>query len=147
MPPNQVCTISMQSHYLSFHQCYRFYPCISPIPHIKKFHLKHPGLMPPTVAGPMMLTPLLLAFLMSDLVLFSGTPSAMIAIVLICGKSSASHTDEYTLLNDAKLINTSTSGQKCYMTSRVNRGWLPGCFLRALASLVYTGMLISFAPQ
>ena len=66
--------------------------------------LKHPGLIPPTymytvqrtcgshmtfkarrvwltVAGPMMATPFSLAFLIINFVLFSGIPSAMIAIV------------------------------------------------------------------
>lgn len=50
--------------------------------------LKQPGLMPPTVAGPMMVTPLLWAILFNFLVLFSGIPSAMMAIVLIFLNSS-----------------------------------------------------------
>lgn len=45
--------------------------------------LKQPGLIPPTVAGPIIETPFCLAVWMSFLVMFSGIPSAMIAIVLI----------------------------------------------------------------
>ena len=43
---------------------------------------KHPGLIPPTVAGPMMPTPLRSAVAISSRVCISGTPSAMIATVL-----------------------------------------------------------------
>lgn len=46
--------------------------------------LKQPGLIPPTVAGPIMLTPFSWAKRISFRVMFSGIPSAMIAIVRIC---------------------------------------------------------------
>ena len=43
--------------------------------------LKQPGLIPPTVAGPMMVTRFSFACLLMLLVMFSGIPSAMIAMV------------------------------------------------------------------
>ena len=55
--------------------------------------LKQPGFTPPTVAGPMIVTPFLSASLISFLVKFSGMPSAMMAMVLICGKPRHSMVD------------------------------------------------------
>lgn len=46
--------------------------------------LKQPGFKPPTVAGPMIVTFFWLASNINFLVMFSGIPSAMMAIVLIC---------------------------------------------------------------
>lgn len=60
---------------------------------------KQPGLIPPTVAGPMMVTGppcsagLSVASLMSCSVRLSGTPSAMMAMVLMLGMASASLVD------------------------------------------------------
>ena len=64
--------------------------------------LKHPGLIPPTVAGPMMRTPLSWASLISFLVWFSGMPSAMMATVLIWGKLMASTALSYADLQFLK---------------------------------------------
>ena len=50
--------------------------------------MKQPGLMPPTVAGPMMVTFLALASALTRRVLNSGMPSAIIAIVRNCGNLS-----------------------------------------------------------
>ena len=44
---------------------------------------KQPGLMPPTVAGPMTVTPFTRASWISSRVCRSGTPSAMMATVRI----------------------------------------------------------------
>ncbi|MPC18271.1 hypothetical protein E2C01_011149 [Portunus trituberculatus] len=48
--------------------------------------LKQPGLIPPTVAGPIIDTPNSVAFLIRIRVMFSGMPSAMMAIVRIWDK-------------------------------------------------------------
>lgn len=48
--------------------------------------LKHPGLIPPTVAGPIMDTLFWWAIKISFRVWFSGIPSAIMAIVLIWNK-------------------------------------------------------------
>lgn len=45
--------------------------------------LKEPGFKPPTVAGPMIVTFFLLAIRINFLVMFSGIPSAIMAIVRI----------------------------------------------------------------
>ena len=46
--------------------------------------LMQPGLMPPTVAGPMMVTPRLAASLFMRRVRFSGMPSAIITTTRTC---------------------------------------------------------------
>ncbi|KYM98893.1 hypothetical protein ALC62_10368 [Cyphomyrmex costatus] len=52
--------------------------------------LKQPGFTPPTVAGPIIVTFLRCAARIIFLVIFSGIPSAIIAIVLICGNCNVS---------------------------------------------------------
>ncbi len=47
-----------------------------------------------TVAGPMMVTPFSPAILISSLVLFSGMPSAMIAIVLNCSTTTTNNNNK-----------------------------------------------------
>ena len=53
--------------------------------------LKHPDLIPPTVAGPITATPFSLALLMRTLVQFSGMPSAIMAMVRICWAKGVQH--------------------------------------------------------
>ena len=72
---------------------------------------KQPDDTPPTVAGPMIVTPRSDAARMRRRVCCSGTPSAMMAIVRTAGCDvNTSSVDGYTERNDAKLTNTVTSG-------------------------------------
>ncbi|KYM85599.1 hypothetical protein ALC53_04537, partial [Atta colombica] len=52
--------------------------------------LKQPGFTPPTVAGPIIVTFFCCAARIIFLVIFSGIPSAIMAIVLICGNCNVS---------------------------------------------------------
>ena len=72
--------------------------------------LKQPGLMPPTVAGPMMVTPCFLACRLTFFVLNSGIPSAMMAIVRNCGYFRVSRVASSAERKEAKFIKTSASG-------------------------------------
>ena len=74
---------------------------------------KHPGLIPPTVAGPIIVTCFSLATRRSLLVMFSGMPSAMIAIVRIflhAGNIIVSIVTSYADRSEAKLTKTETFG-------------------------------------
>ena len=57
--------------------------------------LKHPDLIPPTVAGPITATPFSSALLMRILVQFSGMPSAMMAMQRICGLNHLFKSNSY----------------------------------------------------
>jgi len=68
---------------------------------------------------------------MSSRVCCSGTPSAMIATVLICGYCMASAVVSWTERNDAKLMNVTASA----------------CLWQASLVVVYTGISTSSVPQ
>src|SRR4030065_2110566 len=93
--------------------------------------LKQPAFIPPTVAGPMITFPRALALAVTNFIRLSGTPSAIITIVRICGMANASSEEGAADLNDAKLIITSTLG----------------CIFAAFSMVLYIGTRISRFPK
>src|SRR4030065_2423451 len=93
--------------------------------------LKQPAFTPPTVAGPIMTFPRALALAVSSFIRLSGTPSAIITMVLIWGIASASSVEGAADLKDAKFIITSTLG----------------CIVAAFSMVLYMGIRISFFPK
>jgi hypothetical protein len=117
MPPDRDTYATLPGLYNLLCRILSIMPPVLPI-------LKHPGLTPPTVAGPMIVTFFSCALRINFLVMFSGIPSAIMAIVLICGNSKVSMALSYADRNEANVIMTSASG----------------CFVIASFMYLYVGM-------